>query len=101
MLNELGYEAIFVEDLENGDEIAFCRFRLREEDRVEFSTVEQLKRIPRYQRDILGRLLDEHPDYLIQWIARDDRGYTKPMQFGSGWACFRNKQVKAKDARSV
>jgi hypothetical protein len=95
MLCQMGYSATYVEDLEDGDEIAFAlgSFLNSELKTIEFSRVTQLRKIPRYAQDMYGRIIDPTPNYLVQWIAMFDNGVTKPMQYGAGWACYRKERV--------
>lgn len=94
MLHEMGYVACYVEDLEDGDEIAFAfapLFTTEAPKTIEFQTVTQLKKVPQYQTDWMGRAMNGIPHYLVRWIAIRDDGVTKPMQYGAGWAVYRKR----------
>lgn len=94
MLNEMGYEAVFVEDIEDGDDIAFRTTPSYSdgEHKIIFFRVSNLKRVPRFDRDANGEIISNYPNYLLQWIAVDDKGHTFPMSYGSGWACYRKSE---------
>jgi hypothetical protein len=96
MLCEMGYQATYVEDLEEGDDIAFATstglFGGTVKS-IEFSRVTQIRKIPRYAQDMYGRIIDPTPNYLVQWVALCENGLTKPMTYGAGWACYRKARA--------
>lgn len=89
MLTEAGYSGDFIENIQEGDEVALKTFAHDDEPPIKFIIVAELVRVPRYEHDSFGRLIDDSPNYLMQFIGVHESGLREPMSYGSGWGVFR------------
>lgn len=81
MLGQLGYAPGFLDDVEEGDTIAFRvpSWMSPDDPGFRFWKISKLRRVPR-QGQPYG--------CLVQFVGTDEAGVAMPCAYGSEWACF-------------
>lgn len=96
MLAELGYEAIWAQDVQDGDDIAVCGW----DKDVDFMRVCNVRRsAPQYEHDGgfgFGRVLNPNdPHYVFSWIGKREDGSQTHSNYGMGYPLWRRKREDA------
>lgn len=92
MLHEAGYVAAFMDDIEEGDEVAFSIFAKDDEPAVKMVRVSNLKTSPQIDHDEAGRSF--RVGATIRFIGTYSNGMTEAFAYGSTWDCYIKKSER-------
>lgn len=77
-LHGMGYDAMFIEDAADGDELAIKSWGREGEPAIKFVRVIEMK-----------KMAQGNGHYLMRFIGLYEDGMTEPMTYGSSWPVFR------------
>lgn len=84
-LHSLGYEAGFIQNLVGGEEIALMHKEFEDGETQE---------IINFYSVVPGTVFKTHcgeGSYVVRFVAKSDKGVTKPMSLGGAWGIYIRK----------